>query len=226
MRIVLFSTLAFLVALSSVGRGRTNQEQLSTERVLSRCLPSVSPLPQSAPAAFRSIMTASGTPGGEATIIKGGPKPRALVRVRGDTLGEALRSIALGDPSYHWKLTAGVVNLLPKAGVPPLLKTRLASFDSGGTTDGASAVAQLFALREVNQAANRLGLTHAVETSGLGSLGPGGAPLAKQPLRIRLSHPTVIEVLNAIVRRVGRGVWQYTESRCGGSLSFQVAFSQ
>jgi len=155
-----------------------------------------------------------------------GSQPQKLVRVRGKTLRDVLDSIVQGDPVYQWEVRDGVVNLFPKAGLPPLLKTRLTSFDSGDATSGASAVAQLFALPEVREAAAKLGLVQALVSSGLGALGPGGAPVNKQPLSVQLSHVTLLEALNAIVRRAGRGVWQYTETHCEGTRSFQVAFSQ
>lgn len=174
--------------------------------------------------AFQSLMLQSRTPGGAAFVEGCSQRNRPVIRMQASTVGAALKSIVAADPRYRWEVRKGVVDLLPAAGVPPLLNIRVREFNSGDSANISSAGTRLFSLPEVKEAAGRLGLSR----SGLGSgiYAVGGAQKPVGPLRIDLHDVTVREALDAIVRTNKGGVWIYDEVECGRTHVFQIGFSQ
>lgn len=170
--------------------------------------------------AFLRTLVASRAPGGfiwmmkcdgEETFLQGEPDILPLEN--------ALDSLTRMDPRYKWQTETGVINLIPSAGEPELLKTRIRRFKTN--TDLNDTLRQLLALQPVKQAADRLGLR---QTSL--SLLVGSSPLNGGPSRISVDvyDGTLRKALNALVKAHGRAVWEYRESSCDGVNEFTVTF--
>jgi len=175
--------------------------------------------------AFQTLILKSSLPGGEVITEGCGGEPHKIVRVHGATIGEALKSIVAVEPSYGLNVKNGVIDLLPREGVPPLLNVRIREFSSGTAADMSSAGTLLFALPDVTDAAVKLGLTRNASGSGLYAVIPGLHKQARR-LDIDLRDVTVRDALDAIVKTNGSGVWVYRETLCGTSKVFDLNFSQ
>lgn len=226
MKCIFLTGLIPLLAAVPVGLGHANGRRAAPEQTLRRGLSGVALPTEPAPAAFRAILMDSHTPGGVITVENCDSEQGKAVRVEGPTLGRALQSIVRGDENFRWTISNGVVNLLPRAGIPALLKTQLQSFDSGDAADIETAGTLLFALPAVREAAANLGLKQGVWTSGLGSFVPGKRASVKAPLGVHVSHVTLLDALNEIVRKAGNGMWHYSERHCNGGRSFHLAYSE
>lgn len=198
---------------------------LTSEELLESPLGSFSSAPSSVRMGFQNLLLVSGFPGGVAAPGNCDDKQERTVRLKGKTLHEALETLVHADDRYRWRVDGGVVNLLPVNTLPALLGTRVSSYDSRDAADIATAGAYLMGLPEVRQAAARLGLAKNGSGTGLYAI-PRGAPPPRRSLGVRLQEATVLEILNAIVRKNGHGVWFYTETGCGDLRVFEMGFAQ
>ena len=80
---------------------------------------------------------------------------------QGESLGQVLNELTAVDKSYRWEVQDGVINLLPTAGEPPLLKTRLDEFKMESTSAW-SALSQLRTTPQIQQAMRGLGLQEGI----------------------------------------------------------------
>jgi hypothetical protein len=179
---------------------------------------------------FSYALTHAAIPGGIAEIGGCPNEPEPVysfafvdVSVRG-----VLETIAKRDRLDRWTLENGVVNLLPVEGVPALLDTRIAKFDSKDAATPNEAGVLLTELPEVERAARRLGLNNPFHIQlGLGvarkrgSLTPKPASLPS----LHLNDVTFLDALNALVRTNGSGIWTYREWHCSTSNGYSVNFA-
>lgn len=179
----------------------------------------------SAPSVFQGAALLAGVPGGTAFLEGCANQPPLKVRPRGNTFGAVLSSITHGDPSYIWRVRAGVVNLMPSSGVPALLKTRLAGYDSMTATDAASAITLLSSSPQVVGAARKLGLAHDVSGSALSGVASKFGH-RKKPLGVHLINVSLLRALNAIARANRHGVWMYRETHCDSVRQYDITFVQ
>jgi hypothetical protein len=217
------AVIVFVAVVSAVGQDQADKAP-STEELLERAV--VVPAgPQSASLAFESLMLAAGVPGGQ--VLEQGcwtdTEPQVRLKASG-TLKELLASFASAGPPFHWEVRDGVVDLLPATGVPPLLLTRIGTYDSDKAADIVTANAFLLGSPKVRDAASRLRLTQGI-SSGLTAASPRPAPPPK-PLGLRLQNATLIDALNALVRINGHGVWVYREVHCPTKTYFDVKIAQ
>lgn len=195
------------------------------EDILSRPV-TVPDQPEAAYSVALSAIQSAGAPGGVISHRKGcSAQQGPLVHPRGNTLRRSLDSIVQDDPSYTWTFADGVINLLPSNELPPLLRTHLETYDSGGITNAISAVTLLVGSKEIYSAATKLGLQMNPSGSGLGGVAPGTS-LAEKPLGIHLQNVTLLEAMNAIARANTHGVWSYYETQCGSVHQFDLLFTQ
>lgn len=177
---------------------------------------------------FERALSLAHAPGGMVVVKDCANAPSATVAVRGTTLGDVLRSIERADPRYRWTVEDGVVNLLPKRAVPPLLMVKIDNIDVRGAANPSEAANVLFGLSDFRRGASRLGLHQGGIQSFLGSAGgksPGQGE-ERHVIRLHLKHTTVLSSLNAIVRANRGGVWIYNQRSCRGHNVFNIGFSE
>ena len=125
---------------------------------------------------------------------------------QGEPLGQVLNEMTAVDKSYRWEVQDGALNLLPTAGEPPLLQTRVGEFKID-TKSSLEALNQLKIMAEVQQAMVGLRLQE-----GLTIITYSPRPT---PFSIRFKGGTLRQALNAIAVAYGTDVWDYREIRCG-----------
>lgn len=154
------------------------------------------------------LFSRSGIPGGVAAVETCKP-PKFVELPPGDsTLGASLATILSHVPGYKVGVSGGVVNVLPAAGVPPLLQTVIAQFDFSGS--GQNAFSKLEGSPEVRSAEIRLG----IREFSFGGLS-GSPQSSPKRLQVRLRGASLLDGFNEIVRLQGNGFWQFSELRCG-----------
>ena len=219
------ATLVLLVCVSPFfGHQQQPEKPVSEEELLMRPV-AISPSPTSVNSAFQSAIMAAHAAGGE-VLMQGCAEPsNSVVRPKeGSTLRKLLDDIVAADPDYRWEVKDGVVNLLPAKGVPDLLTLRIGAFDSGDARDAITAETFLFALPEVRQRTDELGLDNAGIVHGLHGFLPGAPPPPR--LKVRLKDVTLLEALNALVRANKHGVWIYREIHCESTNHFDISLAE
>jgi len=142
---------------------------------------------------------------------------------QGMTVREAMDTLVAANPSYEWRLEDGVVVLMPRAGVPVLLDTKIRKFQMDAKDREIPAVLQeLLRLPEVREHANQLSLKPA-----LGQGGPGvyeERPVQKEPARVHANwqNLSLLDAFNRIVRMSRKTVWIYRETDCNGDKTYVV----
>jgi hypothetical protein len=178
---------------------------------------------------LRQILRAAEVPGGIA-VVQGceEDRPRDFPPL-GRTLRDALTTLGRVAPGYTWQTDDGVVNMTPKDGFPPLLRTSLPEFDSKDADNPTWVASLLVALPEMQQAASALNFREAPNEIQLGfsAVPKAGTPPPQKrpPLAIHCRACSASQVLNAVVRTTQSGMWIYEERLCGGVKTFSIAFS-
>ena len=142
-------------------------------------------------------------------------------RPGGASLNDILNAIVQADPQYTWQLDNGVINILPTAGEPELLKIRVKKFRVVNATSVTLAYSKLMSLPEVRQAIVNLGLSDSFERLQ----GPPATADDKKGFSIRCKNVTLREALNAIVRADRKAVWTYSENHGNGKHGFAIEFT-
>jgi hypothetical protein len=170
--------------------------------------------------AFLRASTAARVPGGLVWMMKcSGEEPllhedRIILPI-----SDALESLVKRDPRYKWQIDTGVVNLLPSAGEPDLLKVRIRQFKTTATLT--EALRQLLGLPEVTQGSIRLRLKQSTTTLLVGPTTIRGRPV---PITVDVRDVTLRQALNALARANGRAIWEYRAYRCGRANQFSIDF--
>ena len=82
---------------------------------------------------FLDVLRDTGVHGGFAEVAACSELPKGHLTVKqGSTVSEAMDALVAANPSYQRDLKDGVVNLLPRDGIP-LLRTRIAKFQMDAT---------------------------------------------------------------------------------------------
>lgn len=138
----------------------------------------------------------------------------------GASLSDILNAIVMADPQYYWQLDNGVINVLPAAGEPALLRVRVKELQVLNATSVYLAYSTLMSLPDVKKAVMALGLADSFERlQGPISLGDD-----KTGFNVVCRDVTLREALNAIVRADGKAVWAYHERHCNGRDGFSIEF--
>jgi hypothetical protein len=168
-------------------------------------------------------LTIADVPGGIAVRQGCSDPKRPLFKQSGPTLRNALDSIVAADPTYKWTSNRGVVNLVPSAGDPPLLKLRIRKFYIQNASTAREVVDQLLMMPEVRKHALELGLRAGYVRLGMSDLGrSAGTSKPVSKLTLKVENVTIREALNEIARAHGTAVWAYTERRCHPRNEFSV----
>lgn len=181
----------------------------------------------SAADAFASVAVSFGVPGGVVWDLACSPEARPPIYPTGDTLEESLDSIVKADARYRWIRRGGVINLIPRQGIPPFLRTPVRRFDSKEATNAEWAASLLLRLPEVRRAERALRIDNRLGHISIGLM-PGPAQAAGPPkphqLGIDSRNTTLFGALNSIVRADKQGLWIYREWHCGGRNGFDLSF--
>ncbi|HXH51770.1 MAG TPA: hypothetical protein VNM47_20705 [Terriglobia bacterium] len=144
-------------------------------------------------------------------------------------LREVLKTIVSSDDLYAWQATKGVVNVVPRRGVPPILKTRISEFNSQDLTTLTAAVTLLLRSPEVRKRRQELNYGEGFNRlQGYYAISKPGFPPKKspEPLSIHVKNTLLFDALNALVSAHGHGVWIYREySHPQGKHYFEVSIT-
>ena len=172
---------------------------------------------------FLHVLRDTGFPGGFVEVAGCSDLPRGSLKLKqGTTVREAMDALVAANPNYQWKWKEGVVDLMPRVGIP-LLSTQIRKFQMDATEHETPAVLQaLLRLPEVQAHAAQLDLKTA-----LGQGGPGvyeEHPIPREPARFHADWQNfpLLDGLNRIVRTSRRAVWIYRETDCGGDKTYAV----
>jgi hypothetical protein len=222
--VVLIATWSLALTVGSDPSNASSHSEL-LQREIGRLDPGSGPMTY----VLERTLLAADAPGGVA-VVHGceGERPRDFP-VLGPTLRDGLVAIQRAAPDYEWHVTDEVVNVTPGDGFPPLLRTPVRGFDSKDANSLIWAANLLVDLPEVRDAMSRLEFRDAPNQIelGLGAAPKPGTPPAPtpRPLAVHCQSCAVYEVLNALVRAKGRGLWIYDERHCGGINTFHIGFS-
>lgn len=123
------------------------------------------------------------------------------------TLDESLSAIFLQYPNFRNEYDNGSSNLFSSSGSAELLETEVQNFTYDINDNFSITIDKLLRLAEVQAAVRNAKMREGVQFGGLQS------PPRKYPnIDLRFEKTTLRQILNAIARIRGRGVWMYRES--------------
>ena len=199
--------LGFLLLVIAVSGQTTQIAKPSIDETLERSLGGNEVDYSSTTDAFHKSLGRIGMAGGSVRILDcNGDYFKQAWSPLNKTLRQALDTLVENDPRYRWQVADGVINLLPAAGEPAFLKTRIVEFRAENITLAMDTVTPLLKLPEVQKAMDDLNLKP-------GIAGFITSP-SRKPFSVECKGMTLRQALNAIVRAQGRGVWGYVETHC------------
>jgi hypothetical protein len=204
-----------MVAVECRAKGRSDSSEL-----LARPVAGMEATDFSIVSGLEVALSFVGAPGG-VTVMRGCEKTEKTYHLSGTTLGAVLKSLTKADPRYRWTIEDGVVNLVPKKGVPPMLKVRIKKLDINNSPSMMYAQSVLASLPAYHEGVKRLGLA---QGGFAGSFLSGGQK--RKTFDVHVEGGTVLSALNAIVRANKRGVWIYIERHCKGKPVLNITFSE
>ena len=151
MKVVMICILSSLF-LSIVFAPPKETQEIASEDILQRKVPGNELEFHSTPDVFYASLGRTRLPGGMVRLVD--CEQDTLMqswRPSNSPLSQVLDTMVATDPRYRWQMQDGVVNLLPAAGEPTLLKTRLNEFDLEDIGSVREALARLLALPEVKK---------------------------------------------------------------------------
>lgn len=163
------------------------------------------------------------TPGGVATVSDCRATVTHSFTPRDSSLRGILDSIVATEPRYTWELKEGVINVIPRTGLPRFFGVRVVKFDAVDAESPRDVLFQLLALPELRETQLSLG-RHAVQ-GGAYVFCPDCPPKETKKFSVRLKGVTMREALNTIARAHGNAVWSFSQSDCGGQKIFSIDFA-
>jgi hypothetical protein len=151
---------------------------------------------------------------------------------QGSPFRQVLDDFQAYNPDYRWDLRGNVLNVVPAAGLPPLLAAKIRTFDLH-TTDQLTPYPPLRSLLDTSEmrlAATELHLKEGSYTGGLAvardSSAPPEPPKAPSPIDVHLKNISLQDALNAVAQAYGHVVWWYRQRTCQGQVTYTVEDSQ
>ena len=209
--ICVFASLAGVIVFAQFG---TTQKNLPAG-ALERPIFAHEGQPVNTPAAFRRSILRANLPGGAAMVVGCQEDLKRHWNPEGESLGQVLNEMTAVDKNYQWEVQDGVINLLPTAGEPPLLKTQLGEFKIESNSS-LSALSQLKTKPQIRQAMQDLGLQEGITLISYSPL-----PTA---FSVQFKGGTLRQALNAIAVAHASDVWDYQEIRCGKRKEVIIRF--
>lgn len=177
--LVLLSILCRLMTISITGQSNAD---LRLEELLARqvSIPLVGD--KTVTTAFKNVSVRARAPGGIATVSDCSEEVRYKFPGGSSSLRDALNAISSADPTMHWQINDGVVNLM-SAEEPVLLSVHIAEFDLEDVRAPLYALERLLSRPEVREAIAQLHLEQLRTDLGLADLKRSGVPQDEpQPL--------------------------------------------
>jgi len=144
----------------------------------------------------------------------------------GSSLRERLDSLVAAAPQYKWQAENGVVNVVPKSGLPALLEACIVRFRAESVRSPGEALVKLIETPEVREAMTRPDVGSRLFRGGVGYYDPN--PEASESVKtfsVSRDNVTVREALNAIAREHGRAMWTHRQHHCRGVHAFELDFA-
>ena len=141
---------------------------------------------------------------------------------KGTSLPRALDALVATDGGHSWSLEKGAVFLVPTAGLPPLLQTRIAEAQFQDKNDLTLAITELLQVKAVRDALSTLQLKALSPEIGFQKLNRSNSKPEKQPLVAR--DVSLAQALNSLALEHGGAVWSYVEADCGGHKTVRIDF--
>ena len=214
--------MSIFVATLMFGRGGTNKKVSRpslAEDVLERSVQENELEYFTTTDAFYSSLDQTRSPGGMVRIMNcEDDKLKRPWRPSGSSLRQVLDAIVIADPRYQWQTQDDVINLLPIAGEPALLKIRIDEFHAKEITSGREALRHLLVLAEVRKGMEELHLKPGVALiNSLSSFRPSS-------FSVHCKGVTLRQALNAIAHAEGSAIWDYVEIHCNGRDEVVIRF--
>jgi len=173
------------------------------------------------------ILKSAHRPGGVATVLGCMDEPRNTMQFPdGTDLASALDLLASMQPQTAWATQNGVLNLLPKDGLPSVLSIRLERFTWDTSELLSHNIDLLFAQPAVRAHLAKSGAVAALR------MHPGlqgapriidGKPAPPKGEKVAVEDVTVLKALNSIVASYTNGFWMYEERVCGDEKTYYLA---
>jgi hypothetical protein len=172
---------------------------------------------------FGEVLQGTGLRGGLAERAGCSNLTEGRLKIKqGATVRQAMDALVAANPGYRWELQDGVVNLMPRDGVP-LLGTKIAKFQMEATDREIEMVLQdVLRLHEVRERQAALGLKDGVHRGGAEAVEEHPAPRQSLPVQVNVQNLSLREVFNKIMQAAAKGVWIYHETDCRGTKTFIV----
>jgi hypothetical protein len=168
---------------------------------------------------FYSSLGRTHLPGGMVRVVD--CEPDTLMqswKPSNSSLSQVLDTLVATDPRYRWQMRDGVINLLPAAGEPALLKTHLSKFEVEDLASAREALARLLALPEVEKGMRDLHLKPGI------AMITGFSPPNPPKFSVKQNGGTLRQALNAIAHAEGHSIWEYIEVHCDGRDEVVIRF--
>ena len=152
--------------------------------------------------AFQAAPGPARAPGGVASVFDcEQDAPRQVFRGMGQKIGDVMEQLVSADPRYRWEMDDGVINLLPAAGEPALVKRRIPPIDAEDIPSARAVLGKIEQLPEVRKARAELNLTWGLTCcTQLMSLHP-------KTFAVHFKGGSVREALNTFARVDGSSIW-------------------
>jgi hypothetical protein len=216
---ILGVSICFLLVAFLFTRGAHLQSSKLSEDVLRMSVPGDEVKELTTTDAFYSSLGRTGVPGGLVDLRSCGQRDQKHTwSPKNSELRQVLDALVTTDKRYRWTTDEGVLNLLPVAGEPSILQTRINKFHVQDAASASAALDRLLALPEIKEAMRKLhlqqGITLVLESS---------LPHPK-PFSVFIETATLRQALNAIARAQGHGIWQYLETQCRRRKELVIRF--
>lgn len=227
----------FSVALCSVAKGVRQSEPQEGSQILDQPFPEGNGYTEGPLQAMEDFLRPTGLSGGIVILNDDCEEaPNVYWKAIRGTFRPALDDFQADNPAYRWELRGSALNLVPAAGIPPLLAAKIQNFDLR-TTDRQTAVGvaiqRLLALPEIRQTATALHLKEGTYYGG----GPMAAwdyssgktpppPPPPRPISVQVKDVSLQDALNAVAQAYGHTVWWYSQRGCQGEVTYTVEESR
>jgi hypothetical protein len=213
-----FSLLAILV-LSGSAYLRQEMPQKLPDNPLERQVPYTNADLLTTRNAFHAALGPARVLGGIVTVIGCEQEPRTqMFRGMGQSVRDIMDQLVSMDPKFRWEMDDGVIDVLPAAGEPPLLRVQIPAFEVIDITSPGAGQGKIEQMPEVRKAMADLGLGW-----GLSVFSTLLSPHPKK-FSVQFKGGSVREALNAIARAEGSSIWDYAESHCNGKGEVLISF--
>lgn len=216
------TSLAVLLAFSF--SGTLSQRVKEQDRLLGKALVNVNLRNTTVNDALAQALRGAGMPGGIVmTRDCEQIRTHSLTPLK-PSLRALLDAIVSAEPGYTWELNQGVVNLLPRDGGSPFLKTVIPRLEIRDAANLDDALEELLSAPEVQSQAGRYLGSRLIQGRVYGFSLQGQRVNAGMKLSLSAKNITVREALNKLASAHGTAVWLFIQSKCDGRRIYSIDF--